>query len=581
MAAMKRGMNMKTTRRLLTCLLALFMALALLPAAAFAAGDVVINTTNFPDANFRSVVKQFDLDGNNLLSAAEIQKVTVIECYEKGISNLQGITYFTELKELYCGNNKLTSLNVSSLKKLETLYCQKNQLTTLNVSGCAALKDLSCWGNKLTSIDVSRNTALELLSVRNNYLTGLNVRNNRALWLLYCSNNGLTALDVSNNPVLEELVCFENDLTALNVRNNPKLLYLSCGNNHLTALDVRQNTKLKILYCGGNELSTLDVSRNTALVELVCAETKISSLNLINNKQLKLLACCETGIQKLDIGANPYLRQTYQSTYKVTYSNAIAYEKEKDVWELVINPGAKVYTVSAPGAIDVITTAVADNQVTIRWSAASGAKTYEIARRPAGGSWQTIATGITDTKYRDGTVQKGNTYQYRVRGRNDNAATIYGSWKNSDNIGVGTAPGAISSVTATAEAGKITVTWTKSANATQYVLQRREYVNSVWSDWTTSSSALTGTSYTDSSVVGGRLYQYRVRGRNSSGYGAYKGCTSIKALATTPGAISSATATAAAGKITVTWTKSANATQYDLQRREYVKIGRAEWRERA
>ncbi len=50
-------MKTKNLKRLLSTLLCLCMVVGLLPAVAFAAdGDVAINETNFPDANFRNFV---------------------------------------------------------------------------------------------------------------------------------------------------------------------------------------------------------------------------------------------------------------------------------------------------------------------------------------------------------------------------------------------------------------------------------------------------------------------------------------------------------------------------------------------
>ena len=62
-------------KRLLSILLTLCMVLTLLPVAAFAEGetDVSINETNFPDANFRTVVKEYDTDKDENLSRAELK----------------------------------------------------------------------------------------------------------------------------------------------------------------------------------------------------------------------------------------------------------------------------------------------------------------------------------------------------------------------------------------------------------------------------------------------------------------------------------------------------------------------------
>ena len=63
---------------------------------------VTIDNTNFPDANFRTVVKKFDTNQDSSLSDTEIAAVKKINCSNKGITNLKGIEYFTSLNILRC-----------------------------------------------------------------------------------------------------------------------------------------------------------------------------------------------------------------------------------------------------------------------------------------------------------------------------------------------------------------------------------------------------------------------------------------------------------------------------------------------
>ena len=230
---------------------------------------VAIDNTNFPDANFRTIVENYDTNKDSSLSDTEIAAVEEIDCYDKGISNLKGIEYFTALRSLNCGCNQLTSLDVSKNTTLTKLYCKKNQLTVLDVSKNTALTYLRCNYNQLTSLDVSKNTALTKLYCFSNQLTSLDVSKNTALTKLYCDNNQLTSLDVSKNTALTGLNCGHNQLTALDVSKNTALTGLNCGYNQLTALDVSKNTALTDLDCDKNQLTSLDVS-NTNMDDLDC-----------------------------------------------------------------------------------------------------------------------------------------------------------------------------------------------------------------------------------------------------------------------------------------------------------------------
>ena len=142
---------------------------------------VAIDNTNFPDANFRTVVENFDTNKDGSLSDTEIAAVEEIDCSRKGITNLKGIEYFTALRLLKCNRNQLTTLDVDKNTALEKLYCSNNKLTSLDVSKNISLTELECDYNQLTSLDVSKNTALNKMWCRENQLTALDVSKNTAL----------------------------------------------------------------------------------------------------------------------------------------------------------------------------------------------------------------------------------------------------------------------------------------------------------------------------------------------------------------------------------------------------------------
>ena len=262
---------------------------------------VAIDDTNFPDANFRTVVKKFDTNQDSSLSDTEIAAVKKINCSNKGITNLKGIEYFTSLNILLCTDNQLTALDVSENTALTALDCRFNKLTALDVSKNTALTILECNANRLTALDVSKNTALTELDCSFNELTALDVSKNTALTALDCSINKLTALDVSKNTALTKLYCNENRLTALDVSKNTALLYLICVVNQLTSLDVSKNTALTDLNCSNNELTALDVSKNTALTVLRSNHNQLTTLDVSKNTALLYLSCTSNQLTSLDL----------------------------------------------------------------------------------------------------------------------------------------------------------------------------------------------------------------------------------------------------------------------------------------
>ena len=196
------------------------------------AGKIEINSTNFPDDVFREYVSdEFDTNNDDYLDNDEIKEATEIDVYDElVIESLTGIEYFTELKELDCAGNKLTTLDISNNTKVEMLDCDNNSLTKLKIGKNESLTDLYCSENQLTTLDVSQNTGLINLQCEDNNLTSLNLSKNTALEDLYCSGNQLTYLDVSSNEYLSTLSCSGNQLTYLDL-SNTQVSSLSASNN--------------------------------------------------------------------------------------------------------------------------------------------------------------------------------------------------------------------------------------------------------------------------------------------------------------------------------------------------------------
>ncbi len=353
-------------RRLIGIFLSIFLTLAFLPlftVPAEAAGDVAINSTTFPDANFRSYVVNTLNGGSYTLSASKIAAVKIINVNRMNISNLKGIEYFTELTDLDCDGNNLTTLDVRSNTKLQYLYCWNNpSLTTVYLSGCNALlrvdarstairsldvsgrasleqllvsqnsslQSLSCSScGDLTGLDLAGCSGLKTLSCENNGIQELDLRYCPNLTHLYCGGNGMTSLDISACPKLETLHCFENQLTSLDLSGKTALVNLYCYQNRLGSLDVSACTNLKVLNCRNNQLSTLDVSQHSALTslyvnnnpqltELRCMKCSLTTLNVGNCPKLKLLNCSQNQLTSLVLSTNTALENLYCSRNQLT-----------------------------------------------------------------------------------------------------------------------------------------------------------------------------------------------------------------------------------------------------------------------
>ena len=199
------------------------------------AGDVAIDSTNFPDDEFRNYVKtQFDKNSNDILEESELLAVTNINVDGINAKSLEGIGFFTNITTLSCCRQSLTSLDVSKNTALINLYCYYTDITSLDVSKNTALGGLFCYNTNIKSLDVSNNTALAVL---------------------YCHDTNITSLDVSKNTNLHSLYF---DRTAM--------VYCNLGDMNCTYFKPLERNTIDIDLKGDNfdivkEYPGIDVSK--------------------------------------------------------------------------------------------------------------------------------------------------------------------------------------------------------------------------------------------------------------------------------------------------------------------------------
>jgi hypothetical protein len=187
---------------------------------------------NIPDANFATWLMNNGyagcMVGNTLdTTCPAVLNTTSITCSGENISDLTGIQYFSNLNNLLCSSNQLTSLPTLPSQLFE-LLCYYNQLANLPALP-NQLGHLWCFGNQLTSLPSLPNSLLDL-QCQNNQLTSLPPIPG-SLLNLNCSHNQLTILpDYTNS--LESIQCAYNLLTGLPEFPDTALFgFLDCSNN--------------------------------------------------------------------------------------------------------------------------------------------------------------------------------------------------------------------------------------------------------------------------------------------------------------------------------------------------------------
>ncbi|MBS7577165.1 MULTISPECIES: InlB B-repeat-containing protein [unclassified Enterococcus] len=284
------------------------------------AGEITIDVMNFPDDNFRRYVNIYiDANSDGVLSTNEINQTTALDLSYKGISNLTGIQYFTNLTTFNCSNNQLSSLNLSNLTNLTSLKCSWNSLTSLNLSNLPSLSSLQAYTNNLSSLNLSNLPNLTTLNCSNNQLTSLNLNNFPKLAELFCTSNQLTSLDLSNLTSLSDLRVNFNNLTSLDLSNLPNFSNLWANNNSLTSLNLSNLPILTNFDCSNNQLTSLNLSNLPILTNFNCSNNQLTSLNLKSFLSIeKIYYENNPNLKTLDLRNCPNLNIAYHSTNQET-----------------------------------------------------------------------------------------------------------------------------------------------------------------------------------------------------------------------------------------------------------------------
>ena len=170
----------------------------------------VAQVVHFSDTKFKSLlVENEEINTNNdkdIQTAEAIAYRGNIKVGFEGLTSLNGIEAFVNLKGLWCNSNKLTVLDISKNTSLTQLWCWGNSITHLDLAKNITLTTLVCYSNKLASLDISKNKVLTIVQCGQNPIKHLNTHHNEELKELYCDNNQLIKLDVSKNIYLVKII---------------------------------------------------------------------------------------------------------------------------------------------------------------------------------------------------------------------------------------------------------------------------------------------------------------------------------------------------------------------------------------
>ncbi|WEK54900.1 MAG: cellulase family glycosylhydrolase [Candidatus Cohnella colombiensis] len=168
-----------------------------------------------------------------------------------------------------------------------------------------------------------------------------------------------------------------------------------------------------------------------------------------------------------------------------------------------------------PAAPTGLTATVGNAQVSLSWTASTGATSYTVKRAAtSGGTYTNVATGVTSTSYTNTGLTNGTTYYYVVSATNS-AGTSGNSTQVSAMPSAGvTIPAAPTGLTATAGNAQVALSWTASSGATSYTVKR---ATTSGGTYTNVATGVTSTTYTNTGLTNGTTYYYVVSATNSAG----------------------------------------------------------------
>jgi fibronectin type 3 domain-containing protein len=205
--------------------------------------------------------------------------------------------------------------------------------------------------------------------------------------------------------------------------------------------------------------------------------------------------------------------------------------------------------------------AAGNAQVTLNWTASSGATNYYVKRSTVmGGPYTQIATP-TAANYTDTGLTNGTKYFYVVSAYNSAGQSANSAEVNA--TPVLPAPSAPTGLAAAAGNAQVSLTWAAASGAGSYHVKR-----STTSGAETQIAAPTSNSYTDTGLTNGTKYFYVVSAVNSGGQSANSSEVSATPSAplTAPATPTALQATGGNAQVSLSWSASAGAASYNVKR---------------
>ena len=289
-----------------TLLTLAMLALALTGAKA----SVVINSTNFPDENFRAqVAEAFDSDGDGTISDEEMEANGGHHNFDR-VSNLKGIELLTSITELqiinYPDEPGLTTFDyeLPNLHWLE-FHDMVGSLTTVDATKCTNLEDFGvienpaglstlklpsslkslnlCYAPLIKTFDPKQFPNLQTMSLLGNTgITDLDFSGHKSIQNIsvvgYDKPYQLNSLNMVNCPELTNIDIKVCTIKSLTFKSLPEMLSILVYESDITNMLVDDLSQLGSIEAHNNVLGTLTLNNLPAIYGLSCESNKLQTL---------------------------------------------------------------------------------------------------------------------------------------------------------------------------------------------------------------------------------------------------------------------------------------------------------------
>lgn len=169
------------------------------------------------------LVREVYLSSNAIQKIEELdhlQNLQILELGSNKVRKMDGIEKLTQLKELWLGRNRLTTVNMCGLTSLTRISIQSNHLTSMRgFEACVLLEELYLSHNAITEMEgLSTLNKLRILDVSSNKLDAIkDIKNLSRLEDLWLNDNNIPSLD----GIEAALEGVKNSLTVIYLERNP------------------------------------------------------------------------------------------------------------------------------------------------------------------------------------------------------------------------------------------------------------------------------------------------------------------------------------------------------------------------